>query len=256
MGGVTFERDRPAGYLTRLAASRMGREYKLLALRELDASAGQIVVDLGCGPGVDLVEFARATGAGGAVIGFDSDPDAVAAAVASLEEHPWADARLADIHSLDLPDDSVDRAHADRVLQHVADPAAVIAEAHRVLRRGGRAVFAEPDYDTLVIDYPDPEVMRAYRAFITDRAVLNATIGRQVAGLVEQAGFTSIAVHPVTTVFRDAAEADQILGFQRVTERAVAAGYLQEDTSADWLNHLANKPFFASASLFVIVADV
>lgn len=250
-----FENHRPASYLTRLAASRVGRGYKALALQKLDIRSGQTVVDLGCGPGTDLVDFATATGATGAAIGFDSDPDSVAAAVAVVKDHPWADARVADIHSLDLANASVDRAYADRVLQHVTDPGAVIAEAHRILRRGGRAVFAEPDYDTLVIDYPDADVMRAYRAFIVDQAVINATVGRQLVRLVEQAGFASVSVHPVTSIFRDAVEADQILGLQRVTERAVAAGYLQENTAAEWLTYLANKLFFASASIFIAVAD-
>jgi ubiquinone/menaquinone biosynthesis C-methylase UbiE len=255
MEAVTFESSRPANYLSRLAASQVGREYKSIALRELNIGPGQSVVDLGCGPGADLIDFATATGADGAVIGFDIDPDAVAAAVACLKEHPWADARVADIHSLDLPDASVDRAHADRVLQHVTDPAAVIAETRRVLRRGGLAVFAEPDYDTLVIDYPDADVMRAYRAFIIDQAVRNATVGRQLARLVEQAGFASVAVLPVTSVLRDAVEADQVLGFQRVTQRAVAAGYLTGETAAEWLTNLAHRPFFASASIFIVVAE-
>jgi SAM-dependent methyltransferase len=42
----------------------------------------------------------------------------------------------------------------DRVLQHVADPDAAIAEFARVTQPGGRIVVADPDQDTLVLSVP------------------------------------------------------------------------------------------------------
>ncbi len=52
MDGATFERTRPEGYLTRLAASDLGQSYKSLALSELGIAPGHTVLDLGCGPAV------------------------------------------------------------------------------------------------------------------------------------------------------------------------------------------------------------
>ena len=254
VNSAPFERDRPADYLTRLAQSSTGREYKAVAMAEMAIDCGNTVADLGCGPGTDLVALADATGPTGAVIGIDSDPVAVETAARVVEGQPWVQVRLADVHALDLADASADRVHTDRVLQHVADPGVVVAEALRVLRPGGRAVFAEPDYDTLVIDYPDARVMRAYRAFITDHVIRNASIGRQLAGLSERLGFVSSDAVPVTSVFRDVSEADRIFGFERVTRRAVASGYLDEAAADAWLDHLATQPFFAAATLFVVVA--
>lgn len=46
-------------------------------------------------------------------------------------------------------------------------------------------MFAEPDYDTLVIDYPDADVLRTYKAFISKRVVRNAHVGRQLARLAK-----------------------------------------------------------------------
>jgi ubiquinone/menaquinone biosynthesis C-methylase UbiE len=148
----------------------------------------------------------------------------------------------------------VDRVHTDRVLQHVPGPAAALAEARRVLRDGGTAVFAEPDWDTLVIDYPDLATARAYTRFIADRVVRNATIGRQLPRLAAEAGFSVGKVIPITAVFRDVRTADQVLGLQRVTTRAVEASYLTQDSADHWLTHLATQPFFASATLFIITA--
>lgn len=250
---ATFELTRPQDYLTRLAASDLGKSYKSLATSELGIAPGDVVLDLGCGPGTDLAAFADAVGPDGMVIGLDNDP----AAVDQARERNSAltiEVRHADVHATGLPDRAVDRVHTDRVIQHVADPLRVLREARRVLRPSGRAVFAEPDWDTLIVDYPDVDVARAYRRFIVDRVVRNACIGRQLAGLAELAGFTISDIVPITTVFRDAGAADKILGLHRVTERAVAAKYLDRSAADDWLEHLAHGPFFASVTLFIVVA--
>jgi ubiquinone/menaquinone biosynthesis C-methylase UbiE len=144
--------------------------------------------------------------------------------------------------------------HTERVLQHVADPGAVLAEAWRVLRPGGRAVFAEPDWDTLIVDYPDLSVPRAYTRFVTGKVIRNAAIGRQLPRRAEGAGFTVRKVTPVTAVMRDVAKADRFLGFQRVTDRAVADGYLTAESARQWLHHLTTQPFFASVTLYILTA--
>ncbi len=250
-----FESTRPANYLLRLADSEPGRAYKALAADELDVRPGHAVADLGCGPGTDLPALARKTGPLGSVIGLDQDPEAVARARERVAALPVVSVHHADMHRTGLPSRSVDRLLTDRALQHVADPAGVLREVHRLLRPDGRAVFSEPDWDTLAIDYPDLAVPRAYRQFVVDRIVRNACIGRQLGGLAEQSGLAVRRVTGFTHVFRDAMAADRVLGFQRVTERAVSAGYLDAATADRWLESLISQPFFASVTLFLVTVE-
>src|SRR5205807_3382675 len=124
----------------------------------------------------------------------------------------------------------------------------------RVRRPGGRAVFAEPDWDTLIVDYPDLAVARAYTRFVADEVVRNAGIGRQLARLATGVGFTVDKVIPITATFHDVEAADQVLGLYRVTARAVTANYLTAPDAEQWLHHLATEPFFAAATVFVVAA--
>ncbi|MDW6060021.1 methyltransferase domain-containing protein [Streptomyces sp. FXJ1.4098] len=244
------------GYLDRLAGTDVGRSYKQLVLDALDIRPGHTALDMGCGPGTDLAALAEAVTPSGAVIGIDTDPEMVDRARGRTADRPAVDVRLGDAHDLPLADASVDRARTDRTLQHVTDPAQVLAEARRVLRPGGRLVMAEPDWDSLAVDHPDPEISRAYTRHITDRIVRNAVIGRQLPRLATEAGFAVPTVVPVTSVFRDVRSADRILGFQRNAERAAAAGYFSEEAARRFLDHLAEGPFFAAVTLYVVVAEV
>ncbi|MFF6846251.1 methyltransferase domain-containing protein [Streptomyces antimycoticus] len=252
-----FETTRPASadYLIRLAASDAGRDYKGRMLDALDLRAGLAVLDAGCGPGADLPALAEAVVPGGTVIGVDRDQEMLNAAAARTAAHPGVELRRGDVHTLPLDDAAVDRARTDRVLQWVDDPARALAEFHRVLRPGGRLVMGEPDWDTFAVDHPHPALSRAYTRHITERVIHNTAIGRQLARLATDAGFRVPEVIPVTPVFRDVRAADRVFGFERTTRRAVEAGYLSEYQAAVWLHHLAHRPFFASATLYVVVAE-
>ncbi|GAA1945079.1 methyltransferase domain-containing protein [Amycolatopsis minnesotensis] len=81
-----------------------------LAATLLDSRPGDVVLDLGRGPGADLAAFAGAAGADGHVIGIDHDPAPLGKARAAA--HRTAEGG---IHALGLPDSSADRAYTDRV---------------------------------------------------------------------------------------------------------------------------------------------
>ncbi|MGH3382786.1 MAG: methyltransferase domain-containing protein [Actinoallomurus sp.] len=245
----------PIVYLDRVAATDLGHFYKSRMLDELRIRPGQTVLDLGCGPGTDISALAEAATATGQVIGIDHDQAAVDAAGDRTAEQSTVTVRLGDIHDLALSNGTVDRARTDRVLQHVADPVRALHEVHRVLRPGGRLVMGEPDWGTLTVDHPDGDLSRAYTRYVTDKVVRNARIGSRLARLAAGAGFTVPAVIPITPVFRDAEAADKILGLERTTQRAVAAGYLTEEAARRWLDHLTNGPFLAAVTFYIVVAE-
>lgn len=115
--------------------------------------------------------------------------------------------------------------------------------------------MAEPDWESLVFDHPDRDASRAYTRHLTERIVRNALIGRQLPRLAARAGFEVSDVAPVTAVLRDPREADRILGLQRNARRAVENGYLTAAAAQGWLDGLAEEPFLAAVTLYIVVAD-
>jgi SAM-dependent methyltransferase len=110
------------------------------ARRWLPAEARR-VLDVGCAFGYGT---AALTGRGESrrlVIGIEHDATHLAEAD---RRFPWVPVVRADAADLPIADGSADAAVMLDVLEHVADPAAVLAELHRVLRPGGVLVLSVP----------------------------------------------------------------------------------------------------------------
>ncbi|MFP5262435.1 MAG: class I SAM-dependent methyltransferase [Blastocatellia bacterium] len=103
-----------------------------------DRYRGKRVLEVGCGTGTDLLQFAR----GGAhVTGVDLTPRGIEIARRRFEVYGCAGQfAIGDAESLGFPDESFDAVYSFGVLHHTPDTERAIGEAHRVLRRGGRAV--------------------------------------------------------------------------------------------------------------------
>jgi arsenite methyltransferase len=106
---------------------------------------GQVVLDLGCGAGTDLLIAAQMVGPEGRAIGIDMTPTMLERARASATEMGLENVELHQglIESLPVPDESVDVVISNGVIDLVPDKDAVFAEIDRVLRPGGRLQVAD-----------------------------------------------------------------------------------------------------------------
>lgn len=122
------------------------------ALAELNA--GEVVLDLGSGGGLDVLLSARRVAPDGRAYGLDMTPEMLQLAERNKAQAGVENASfmLGTIEDVPLPEESVDVVISNCVINLSADKDAVLAEAFRVLRAGGR--FAVSDI-VLVRDIPD-----------------------------------------------------------------------------------------------------
>ena len=103
-----------------------------------DQFRGQRLLEIGCGTGTDLLQFARN---GAEVTGLDLTPRSIEIARQRFKVYGQRGAfAIGDAENLAFPDESFDAVYSFGVLHHTPETERALAEVHRVLRHGGRAI--------------------------------------------------------------------------------------------------------------------
>lgn len=153
-----------------------------------DLRQGEVVLDLGSGPGSDVLAAAARVGPTGWAIGVDATPEMVFQARETARERGVANAefRLGEIEHLPVESSSVDVIVSDCVINLAPDKAVVFQEALRVLKPGGRIIVSD-----VVADLELPETVRA-NARAWAACVAGAVQESDYHDLLRAAGFEAI----------------------------------------------------------------
>ena len=153
---------------------------------------GQTVLDLGSGGGIDVLLSAKRVGPSGKVYGLDMTDEMLALARENRRKAGATNVEFlkGTIEEIPLPDQSVDVIISNCVINLSEDKDAVLREAFRVLKPGGR--FAVSD---VVIRGPVPsEIRRSLELWVG--CVAGALEEEEYAAKLKGAGFESVEVEP------------------------------------------------------------
>ncbi|HYZ90972.1 MAG TPA: GNAT family N-acetyltransferase [Actinomycetota bacterium] len=112
--------------------------------------SGETVLDLGSGPGRDLIAAAKAVGSSGRAIGVDFTPEMIERALRSAADAGLHNVSIieGDLEKLPVPCGAVDVVISNCVINLVDDKRRALTEALRVLRPGGRLAILDTAFET------------------------------------------------------------------------------------------------------------
>lgn len=156
--------------------------------------AGEVVLDLGSGGGLDVFLAAQKVGRTGKAIGVDMTPSMVerarraAAAGVKGEAINNVEFHLSTIDKLPLPDQSVDVITSNCVINLAPDKRAVFREMFRVLRPGGRIAISD-----IALKRPLPStIARDVMAYVG--CIAGAISFEEYEASLRNTGFAEVAV--------------------------------------------------------------
>jgi arsenite methyltransferase len=152
--------------------------------------AGEVVVDLGCGGGLDVLLAAQKVGASGRAIGIDMTPEMIQRAKMNAERAGAdnVEFHLARMESMPLAEASVDCLISNCVINLAEDKAAVFREMHRILKPGGRVAIS----DIALRKSLPPEIAGDVAAYTG--CIAGALLMTDYERLLRAAGFAAVSI--------------------------------------------------------------
>jgi arsenite methyltransferase len=194
-----------------LASLGCGNPTALAELRE-----GETVLDLGSGGGIDVLLSARRVGPSGKAYGLDMTDEMLALARANQAKAGVTNVEFlkGEIERIPLPDDSVDVIISNCVINLSSDKDRVLAEAFRVLRRGGRLAVSD-----VVVRGDVPREVREHMLLWVG-CIAGALKDSDYLAKLAKAGFENIRIEP-TRVY-DIEDARAFLSAEGIDVEAIA----------------------------------
>lgn len=161
----------------------------------IDLKAGETVLDLGSGGGIDVLLSARRVGPAGKAYGLDMTDEMLALARENQRKAGATNVEFlkGEIENIPLPDASVDVVISNCVINLSADKSRVLREAFRVLRPGGR--FAVSD---VVVRGEVPDAVRQ-NMLLWVGCIAGALEENDYRQRLTAAGFVDVELEPTRT---------------------------------------------------------
>jgi SAM-dependent methyltransferase len=158
----------------------------------IDLKPGETVLDLGSGGGIDVLLSSKRVGPTGKVFGLDMTDEMLALARENQLKAGVSNVEFlkGTIEAIPLPANSIDVIISNCVINLSGDKDAVLREAFRVLKPGGRFAVS----DVVVRGEVPPDVRRSMELWVG--CIAGALEEREYASKLQSAGFTNVDVDP------------------------------------------------------------
>ena len=204
-------------------------------------SAGDRVIDIGCGTGLSLRELAIAVGPKGKAVGLDPSQDMLDIAAKRCSDLPQASVELGTLDTIVHKLAKFDAASLVQVLRYVDDVPTALENTFKLLVPGGRLAIVETDWNGTILNSNYPNVTRKILD-AHDDDVPSANLPTKLIGLIGAAGYSAANVEAVPLLETSWIEGTFTYSmFIKFAELAVALGAITKTDAKLWLDDLQAK---------------
>ena len=167
-------------------------------------TAGQTILDLGCGPGFATQDLAYLTGPSGKVIAVDKSPYYIDHLTRVATLHGLnIEAICTDFDQLELEENSIDRMYCRWALAWIDNPTEILSKVFNALKPGGSMVIHEYyDWTTHQTEPKLPNLNKAisaaYKSFTDSPGDID--VGRKLPGILASLGMHLYGTRPMSKV--------------------------------------------------------
>ena len=236
-------------YLDSVSSIDAVQAAKAESLDLLGLSKGCRAVDVGCGPGDDVLAMAQRVGTSGHATGIDSSVAVIEEARRRAPAELPVTFLVADAAALPFEDGSVGAVRADRTFQHVDAPETAMAEMARVCAPGGVIVVSEFQYELLVDGAPPRDaVAQAIRDRFWSQTERRSWLGFMLPVLMHRVGLKA-SVTQRTGQTTDFGEIDALAHLRALADRLADDGVVKRADATRWLDDLQQRATEGGVSL-------
>lgn len=214
------------------------------------------IMELGCGTGVVTRQIREHVTDSAQVVGLDLSEKLLSKAQSLA---PEANIRWLKntAESLPVADHSQDIVVMHTLMSHVPKPVALLQQAARTLKSGGRLIIFDADYASTTYGYPDFERMRRIDLKLLQGLVTQMDLCRQLPRYLKQAGLC--LVDHKSYLVSEAGRGDYWLSSVKSFAKLIPAlKILPEAEGQDWVKHMLDSheqgTFFAAGCYYTYFA--
>lgn len=220
-----------------------------IMVEDLNLKPGDVVLDLGCGPGLWTPMLAEKIKPNGRIVGIDINSDFINYTSENLAKEPLKDIiefHKGDFYALPFEDESFDVVFCGNCFAYVTDHSRMLKEQKRMTKKGGKIAIKDFEGSVLVVHPVDPQLTLKVVAAVAQSLKENPPdpqfdnfSGQKLRGFLLKAGLKNVSTtsYAIQILPHLTPEAKRYISGNAKWYADTAEPYLSKDDLEQWHSH-------------------